>query len=138
MSFYPRSGSEEEHNKVLQMDQCPSLTHAAEALDPNFKGGFLIKADFDPRNPDDELFDWVGDSVGGTTDGYTPPSKEDIKAKLAELISEYDNIAYQRHRAVEYPHLSDQLDMIYHDQLDGTTAWKDAIISIKNAFPKPN
>ena len=45
MSFYPRSGSEEDHNKVLDLNQCPGLTHAAEALDPNFMGGYDFYGD---------------------------------------------------------------------------------------------
>lgn len=138
MSFYPRSGSEEEHNKVLQLEQCPNLTHAAHALDPNFLGGFIMREGFDIRNPDDALFDWVGDSAGGTTEGYTPPSKEDLKAKVAELIAEYDNRVYQRHRMIEYPEIGEQLDMLYHDQLNGTTNWKNAIDAVKSAYPKPN
>jgi len=137
MSFYPRSGSEEDHNKVLHLDQCPGLTDAAFALDPAFKGGFLMKEGFDIRNIDDECFDWQGDSLG-STEGFTPPTKEELKAKLAELLTEYDSKVYQRHRSIEYPELTEQLDMMYHDQLNGTTNWKEAVDAVKNAYPKPN
>lgn len=44
---------------------------------------------------------------------------------------------YRDQRRVTYPSLPDQLDMIYHDQLDGTTVWKDTIAAVKNQFPKP-
>ena len=35
-----------------------------------------------------------------------------------------------------YPSIGDQLDMMYHDQLDGTTTWKDAIAKVKADNPK--
>ena len=45
--------------------------------------------------------------------------------------------AYIRPRRKAYPAIGDQLDMIYHDQVDGTTTFKDAIKAIKDANPKP-
>jgi len=35
-----------------------------------------------------------------------------------------------------YPSTGDQLDMQYHDQLNGTTTWKDAIAKVKADNPK--
>ena len=43
---------------------------------------------------------------------------------------------YARNRQVEYPSIGDQLDMQYHDQLNGTTTWKDAIAKVKADNPK--
>jgi|TARA_R110000824_G_scaffold194003_1_gene376419 hypothetical protein len=40
-------------------------------------------------------------------------------------------------REVEYPFIGDQLDMLYHDQVDGTTTFKDAIKAVKDKYPKP-
>ena len=51
--------------------------------------------------------------------GTTPISEADIKAKQAELQTEFDNKEYQRKRAVEYPSIKDQLDDIYHNGVDG-------------------
>ena len=56
---------------------------------------------------------------------------EDAKIDLAQ---EYDANQYQRDR--QYPSIGDQLDMQYHDQLDGTTTWKDAIAKVKSDNPK--
>ena len=69
-------------------------------------------------------------------------SKEDIQAKQAELKAEFDAKQYQRDRTQRpqdggYPYIGDQLDMIYHDQVDGTTTFKDAIKAIKDAHSKP-
>ena len=86
--------------------------------------------------------------IGGSThgpideiklvDGTTPPTEKEIQAKLAELQADYDSKQYQRDRAVAYPSIQDQLDMQYHDQVDGTTTWKDAIAKVKSDNPKPS
>ena len=62
-------------------------------------------------------------------------SKADIKTKMAELQTEYDNNKYQRDRAVAYPSIQDQLDMQYHDKINGTTTWQDAIAKVKSDHP---
>jgi len=68
----------------------------------------------------------------------TPISKTDIQNKITELENEYTNNAYQRNRASEYPTIQEQLDLQYHDQVNGTTKWKDKIKSIKDKYPKPS
>jgi len=62
---------------------------------------------------------------------------EQVSAKKAELQTDYDNKQYQRDRADAYPSIQDQLDMQYHDAVDGTTTWKDAIATVKADIPKP-
>ena len=77
-------------------------------------------------------------------EGTTPIANEDILAKQTELKTAYDTKQYQRDRLQPaplgtdiYPSVGDQLDMIYHDQMDGTTTFKDAIQTVKDAHPKP-
>jgi hypothetical protein len=36
-----------------------------------------------------------------------------------------------------YGAIENQLDQIYHDQVDGTTVWKDHIAAVKGVHPKP-
>jgi len=67
-------------------------------------------------------------------DGQTPPTEEEIQAKLAELQAEYDALQYQRDRASAYPSTADQLDMLYHQGVEG---WKAEIKKVKDQFPKP-
>ena len=67
---------------------------------------------------------------------------QQITDKITELQADYDAKQYQRDRTEHpekggYPLLGDQLDMIYHDQVDGTTTFKDTIKAIKDAHPKP-
>lgn len=63
----------------------------------------------------------------------TAISKSDIKAKMAELKTAYDNNKYQRDRANEYPSIVNQLDDIYHNGIDG---WKATIKATKDKYPK--
>ena len=63
-------------------------------------------------------------------------SRADIKTKMAELQTQYDNNKYQRDRAVAYPSIKDQLDMQYWDKVNSTTTWQDAIAKVKSDNPK--
>ena len=85
----------------------------------------------------------VGGGISGSSDdfnsfqfydGQKPPTKEEAEAKLAELKAEWNATQYQRDR--QYPSIGDQLDMQYHDQINGTTTWKDAIAKVKADNPK--
>ena len=44
--------------------------------------------------------------------------------------------SYSELRETEYPSREDQFDMQYHDQVNGTTTWRDTIQSIKDKYPK--
>ena len=44
---------------------------------------------------------------------------------------------YADNRRDAYGSLGDQLDMQYHDAVDGTTTWKDHVKAVKDANPKP-
>lgn len=71
-------------------------------------------------------------------DGVTHdmPTKDYLDTELAKLQADFDNQEYARNREREYPHIGEQLDMIYHDQVDGTTTFKDAVKVIKDKYPK--
>ena len=80
-----------------------------------------------------------GDGVDASTSNIewledtTTISNEDINAKIEE-IKVRDAHKAQRQRA--YPSIQEQLDMQYHDEVNGTTTWKDAIQAVKDANPK--
>ena len=65
--------------------------------------------------------------------GTTPIPLADIEAKATEIETRDAHIK-PRHKA--YPSITDQLDMQYHDKVDGTTTWEDAIQEVKDANPK--
>lgn len=91
------------------------------------------------------VIELVGDKfIGGPTDGpvssirfkegTTPPTEEAIQSKLSELLAEYEANQYQRDRASAYPSTANQLDLLYHQGIEG---WKAEIKKVKDAHPKP-
>ena len=80
----------------------------------------------------------VDDSVGPMDkDGnLVPIVQSDYEAEIARLQAEYDAQAYARARAEAYPSWQEQMDMMYHDQTEGSRTWLDAIEAIKEAYPK--
>ena len=77
---------------------------------------------------------------GDVIEWYDPdmiqPSEADITIEIARLTTEYDGLEYSRLRKAEYNKL-EQDEMRYDDLINGTTTWKDAILSIKALYPKP-
>ena len=63
---------------------------------------------------------------------------EEISAeeeKTAAYLAE--NPEYINKRQAAYPSIAEQLDMQYHDSINGTTTWADAIAAVKAEYPKP-
>ena len=87
----------------------------------NGEGGFNLSAD--------GIVDWI--------EGSPTFTEEQIQAEMTRIQGVYDNELYARNRVSAYPSIQDQLDMMYHDQVDGTTTWKDAIAKVKADNPKP-
>ncbi len=65
---------------------------------------------------------------------------EQVTAKMAELKTDYDNKAYQRSRAIEYPALAEQFDLLFHaidaGALDKTSDFYTALKAVKDKYPK--
>ena len=76
---------------------------------------------------EDEIKEWHSEEI-------TQPTDAEITAEQTRLQTEYDNNAYQRNRAAEYPSIADQLDEIYHNGID---SWKAIIKTTKDKYPKP-
>ena len=64
------------------------------------------------------------------------PTKAEIETAEAEWQAEYDSQAYARARAEAYPSWQTQMDMMFHDQTEGSRTWLDAIEAVKEAYPK--
>ena len=69
---------------------------------------------------------------------YDKPSEKSLTDALAKQQSDFDAQEYARERAGSYPSTSDQLDMIYKDNLNSTTTHKDAVEAVKTKWPKDN
>ena len=65
-------------------------------------------------------------------------TEEDLNAKVKEVKATFTNDQYKRDRADSFPRMQDQLDMQYHDEVNGTTTWKDAVEAVKTKWPKDN
>ena len=63
----------------------------------------------------------------------------DVKesAFAAEQADYLANRKYKDVRRAAYPDIGDQMDMQYHDLVNDTTTWQDAIQAVKDANPKP-
>jgi len=64
------------------------------------------------------------------------PTEAEIETAHAEWQAEYDAQAYARARAEAYPSWQEQMDMMFHDQTEGSRTWLDAIEAVKEAYPK--
>ena len=53
-----------------------------------------------------------------------------------EEEKEPEPLTYAEKRAMEYPSIQEQLDMIYWDKVNGTNTWQEKIAEIKAKYPK--
>ena len=69
--------------------------------------------------------------------GVAQPTDDQLNAvDTAADLSERQN-AVRATRKNAYGDLGSQLDMQYHDNVDGTTTWKDHVAAVKTANPIP-
>ena len=69
--------------------------------------------------------------------GVTQPTAEQLNAVDSAADLEERQNAVRATRRNAYGDLGSQLDMQYHDNVDGTTTWKDHVASVKTANPIP-
>ena len=93
---------------------------------------------------------WSGYQILGlptTEDEYNSAVTFEVPAEKpawGQVQMEWDIVAqvfanekYKYQRGSAYPTIQEQLDMQYHDAINGTTTWQDAIAAVKEAYPKP-
>ena len=69
--------------------------------------------------------------------GVAQPTDEQLNAVDSAADLEERQNAVRATRRSAYGDLGSQLDMQYHDNVDGTTTWKDHVASVKTANPIP-
>ena len=93
----------------------------------------------------------VGGAISGNPDGpvskllflegQTPPTEEQIQAKLTELQSAFDAQAYARTRQQNYPNTDDLIVALWEKVMEGRSESADALEvkrqEVKTAHPKP-
>jgi len=84
-----------------------------------------------------------GVSIDLTTAEYNKTIDEWAKASFDQEVEKAmiadggQSPNYAQYRVEAYPSIGDQLDMQYHDSVDGTTTWADAIAAVKAKYQKP-
>ena len=72
---------------------------------------------------------------------HSLPTEKECTDGLKALQDEYDANAHGRKRAISYPEIKEQLDLLYHDMVAGkgdkTGEWFKAIKKVKDDTPKP-
>lgn len=68
---------------------------------------------------------------------FTEDDYAQAKIDLGNQKWNDQQFGYVLARQEAYPSIGDQLDMQYHDAVNGTTTWKDAIAKVKSDNPKP-
>jgi len=76
-------------------------------------------------------------SVDGVVSEFSDADYAQAKVDLGNSKWNDQEFAYIDARLNAYPSIGDQLDMQYHDAVDGTTTWKDAVAKVKSDNPKP-
>jgi len=69
--------------------------------------------------------------------GVAQPTDEQLNAVDSAADLEERQNAVRSTRRNAYGDLGSQLDMQYHDNVDGTTTWKDHVAAVKTANPIP-
>ena len=67
--------------------------------------------------------------------GVAKPTWAKLQEHLTTMQAEYDAKQYQRDRKAEYDKLN-QFELIGEDSINGTTNHRDAILAIKDKYPK--
>ena len=79
----------------------------------------------------------INKSVNGVVSEF---SDEDYEQAITDLTNSKWNkqeFGYITDRQAAYASITDQLDMMYWDEVNGTTTWKDHIAQVKADNPKP-
>lgn len=90
----------------------------------------------------DKQWIFAGDSYDGLDwhDESPKPTKEELDSQWYNVKIQAESKEYQYKRALEYPKITDQLDMLYHDIKNGTLEtgnWIQSVESVKEKYPKP-
>jgi hypothetical protein len=68
-------------------------------------------------------------------DIYDPDTNTFSTPTMTEKVYR-EGTAWDFKRRDNYPSINEQLDMLYHDKVNGTNTWKEKIQEVKDAFPK--
>jgi|3_EtaG_2_1085321.scaffolds.fasta_scaffold168356_2 hypothetical protein len=67
----------------------------------------------------------------------TAPTEQEVLDEIESLNSYQSSRKYRSDRKDAYHTIEEQLDLLYWDQVNGTTNWKDHVAKVKADHPKP-
>ena len=102
------------------------ITIALHKINPNLEFGVHYSVDDVNGTP---TLSWLQEVDNKPTD-------VEIQTVIEQLKSEWEQAEYIRNRIANYPSITEQLDMLYWDNANGTKVWQDKITEIKSANPK--
>ena len=79
----------------------------------------------------------ISKSVDGVSMELTDDEYAQAKIDLGNYKWQEQQTGYINARQSAYGSIASQLDMMYWDQVNGTTTWKDYIEKVKSDNPKP-
>ena len=65
------------------------------------------------------------------------PNEQDVLDEIERLKLLQEDLKYRADRKEEYLTIEEQLDLLYWDNVNGTTTWADHIAQVKAKYPKP-
>ena len=103
--------------------------------------------EYAPRNIPG-ISNWIEDESAVLAAGYLPvaelvlPEGEYISGyeikngEISPILKDNPPLTYIELRRQAYPPISDQLDMIYWDKINGTNIWQETVAKVKSEYPK--
>lgn len=77
----------------------------------------------------DEL-EWLDES-------YTKPTEQECYDEMNRLQAEFDALAYQRNRSLEYPNFLDYIDGVVKGDQEQIDKYIADCLAVKEKYPKP-
>jgi hypothetical protein len=97
--------------------------------------GSTGEIEFNDGTPNEAITDFS--AYQSLVDGHATEKQRLADVAVQDKADRVANMTYAEKRAEAYPSLEEQADMQFHDAVDNTTTWKDAIQAIKDTYPKP-
>lgn len=67
---------------------------------------------------------------------FNQPTEAELTELEQEMATNWNVVFYKQLRSEAYPSLQEQLDLLYHDRVNGTSSWLDALAAVKAKYPK--
>ena len=103
--------------------------------------------EYAPRNIPG-ISNWIEDESAVLAAGYLPVAElvlpegkyisgyEIKNGEISPILKDNPPLTYIELRRQAYPPISDQLDMIYWDKINGTNIWQETVAKVKSEYPK--